>query len=89
MIEELERERNEKMETVKKLVHGDIRDIDNKMFNKYKTDEILMDEFAKQILETFYPNDKNSEIALELRDILKRTDKELYTRVRGGYVTIP
>ena len=84
----MERERKEKMDTVKKLVHGDIRDIDNKLFNKYKADEILMDEFAKQVLETFFAKDKNADIALELKDILKKSDKELYLRVRAKALTI-
>ena len=60
MIEEMERERRQKIDTVNKLVHGDIRDVDNKMFSQYKADDILMDEFAKQVLETFYPDDKNA-----------------------------
>ena len=76
------------MDTVERLVHGDIRHIDNKEFNKYKSDEILMDELAKQILETFYSNDMNSPIALELKDILKKSDKELYGRIRGRHVTL-
>ena len=47
-----------------------------------------MDELTKQVLATFFPNDGNSQIALELKDILKKTDKELYYRVRGGNLTI-
>ena len=88
MIEEMENERNEKIAIVQQLVHGDLRDIDNKMFSTFKADEMLMDEFAKRVLETFYAADKNSHIALEMKDILKKSDKELYQRVRGGNLTI-
>ena len=47
-----------------------------------------MDEFAKQVLEAFFPKDSNSPLALELKDILKKSDKEIYSRVRSGYLTI-
>ena len=78
MIQEMEKERNDKIAIVQKLVHGDLRDIDNRMFTQFKADEMLMEEFAKEVLEIFYPNDKNSEIALEMKDILKKCDKELF-----------
>lgn len=71
LLDEIERERQHKIEVVKHLVHGDIKTVDNKQFNAYLTDDLLMDELTKQVLETFYPNEQNSQIALELKDILK------------------
>ena len=71
LLDEIERERQHKIAVVKQLVHGDIKTVDNKQFNMYLTDDLLMDEFTKQVLETFYPDEQNSQIALELKDILK------------------
>ena len=48
-----------------------MKNVDNKQFNKYLTDDLLMDEFTKQVLEKFYPNEKNSKLGLDLKDILK------------------
>ena len=47
-----------------------------------------MDEFTKQVIETFYPEERNTSLALELKDVLKQMDKEIFHRVRGGYLTI-
>ena len=65
-----------------------MKNFDNKQFNKYLTDDLLMDEFTKQVLEKFYPGEKNSKLGLDLKDILKQMDKELYHRVRSGCLTI-
>ena len=88
LLEEIERERVQKIEIVNQLVHGEIRSIDNKQFNKYLTDDVLMDEFTKQVIETFYPEERNTSLALELKDVLKQMDKEIFHRVRGRYLTI-
>ena len=88
LLDEMERERKHKIAVVKQLVHGDIKTVDNKQFNMYLTDDLLMDEFTKQVLETFYPDEQNSQIALELKDILKQMDKELFHRVRHRTLTI-
>ena len=60
LLDEIEKERLHKIEIVDKLINGDMKNVDNKQFNEYLTDDLLMDEFTKQVLEKFYPDEKNS-----------------------------
>ena len=60
LLDEIEKERLHKIEIVDKLINGDMKNVDNKQFNQYLTDDLLMDEFTKQVLEKFYPDEKNS-----------------------------
>ena len=60
LLDEIEKERLHKIEIVDKLINGDMKNVDNKQFNQYLSDDLLMDEFTKQVLEKFYPDEKNS-----------------------------
>ena len=47
LLDEIEKERLHKIQIVDQLVNGDMKNVDNKQFNKYLTDDLLMDEFTK------------------------------------------
>ena len=73
---------------IHKLIFEDMADIDSRMFETYKGDEMFMDEWTKQLIEKVFVNEQDSPILRQMKELLKLTDKELYRQVRNKDITI-
>ena len=62
---------------IHKLLFEDMTDIDSRMFETYKGDEMFMDEWTKQLVEKIFVGN-DSPILRQVKELLKLTDKELY-----------
>ena len=62
---------------IHKLLYEDLADIDSRMFETYKGDEMFMDEWTKQLVERIFVGN-DSPILSRLKELLRLTDKELY-----------
>ena len=72
---------------IHKLLFEDMADIDSRMFETYKGDEMFMDEWTKQLVEkVFVGND--SPVLRQIKELLKLSDKELYRQVRDKDITV-
>ena len=75
-------------EVIQKLLYEDMADIDSRMFETYKGDEMFMDEWTKQLVEKVFVDVQDSPILRQVKELLKLTDKELYRQVRDKEITI-
>ena len=73
----MEDELNRMKGIIHKLLFEDMTDIDSRMFQTYKGDEMFMDEWTKQLVEKIFVGN-NSPILRQVKELLKLTDKELY-----------
>lgn len=73
---------------IHKLITEDMNGIDQRQFEQYKHDEMFMDEWTKQVIETILVDDQDSPILGMTKELLKLADKELYRQVRDRKITL-
>ena len=84
---EIEDELKRMKGVIHKLLYEDLADIDSRMFETYKGDEMFMDEWTKQLVERIFVGN-DSPILSRLKELLRLTDKELYRQVRDKDITV-
>ena len=74
----MEQEQARQKAIILKLIREDMNGIDQRQFEGYKSDEMFMDEWTKQVIETIFFDQTDSPIIPILKELLKLSDKELY-----------
>lgn len=88
MQKELDEETAKQKKIIKKLLEENLHDLDSRQFEYLKRDENLMEEWAKNLVETIWIDYKDSPILPIITELLKLTDKELYLRAREKKITL-
>ena len=73
---------------VHKLIYEDMFGIDSRLFESYKNDDSLMDEWTKQLIEKVLVEYEDSPLLRKVRDLLMLADKELYRQLRDKKITL-
>ena len=73
---------------IDQLLHSEMVGIDQRQFERYKHDEMFMDEWTKQLIETVFVDESGSPLLSQVKDLLKLSDKELYRQVRDRKITL-
>ena len=73
---------------IDQLLRSEMVGIDQRQFEGYKHDDVFMDEWTKQLIETVLVDESGSPLLSQLKDLLRLGDKELYRQVRDRKITL-
>ena len=85
---QLEQDMAKQKVDIDQLLHSEMVGIDQRQFERYKHDDMFMDEWTKQLIETVLVDESGSPLLSQLKDLLKLGDKELYRQVRDRKITL-
>ena len=85
---QLEQDMAKQKVEIDQLLHSEMVGIDQRQFERYKHDEMFMDEWTKQLIETVFVDEHDSPLLSQVKDLLKLADKELYRQVRERKITL-
>ena len=85
---QLEQDMAKQKVEIDQLLHSEMVGIDQRQFERYKHDDMFMDEWTKQLIETVLVDESGSPLLSQLKDLLKLGDKELYRQVRDRKITL-